>query len=212
MAVVSVRPAIVDDVAEIVRIQSSTWRTAYAELVGEAALRRLSGPAARRAWTEAVEAGDGHHVLVATEGDWTVGFCAAAPAAAEDREVAPTQARIASPAAAEDSEVPATRAQIAVLLVEPRWGRRGHGRRLLAAAFEACERDGAEQGLAWVPESDVASRACYDRIGWDPDGMVRTLDAGDRELREIRLVGPLRVGNRDPRARIPDADRLRDSL
>ena len=194
MALAAVRPATVDDVAEIVRIQSSTWRTAYAELVSEAALERLSGPAARGAWTAAVEAGEGHHVLVATEGDWTVGFCAAAPATGED------------------PEAPATRAQIAALLVEPRWGRRGHGRRLLAAAFETCERDGAEQGLAWVPERDVASRACYDRIGWDPDGTMRILDAGDRELTEIRLVGPLRVGNRDPRARVPDADRLRDSL
>jgi GNAT superfamily N-acetyltransferase len=193
MALASVRPATVDDVAEIVRIQSITWRTAYTELVPEAALERLGGSAARQAWTAAIGAGHGHHVLVASEGDWTVGFCAAAPAAAEDPDASATQA------------------QVAVLLVEPRWGRRGHGRRLLAAAFEACERDGAEHGLVWLPEQDVASRACYDRIGWDADGTVRILDAGDRELREIRLVGPLRVGNRDPRAWVPDADRLRDS-
>jgi GNAT superfamily N-acetyltransferase len=89
--------------------------------------------------------------------------------------------------------------QIVTLLVEPRWGRRGHGRRLLAAAFQALAADGAERGLTWLAERDLASRACFDRIGWDPDGMVRTLDAGDRQLREIRLTGPLRVDNRDPR-------------
>ncbi|WP_028922931.1 GNAT family N-acetyltransferase [Pseudonocardia acaciae] len=181
MAVASVRPATVDDVDEIVRIQAITWRTAYAEFVPEQALARLSDPAAREAWTAALAAGEGHHVLVATEGEWTVGFCAAAPARADD------------------PEAPAGRGQIVTVLVEPRWGRRGHGRRLLGAAFEALAAGGATEGVAWVPEPDVASRACYDRIGWDPDGMVRTLDAGDRELREIRLAGPLRIENRDPR-------------
>jgi GNAT superfamily N-acetyltransferase len=189
MAVSAVRPATPDDVDEIVRIQSSTWRTAYAELLPEAALERLTGPAVREAWAAAVTTGGGHHVLVATEGKWTVGFCAAAPARAED------------------PEAPAGRGQIVTVLVEPRWGRRGHGRRLLGAAFEALAADGATEGVVWVPEPDVASRACYDRVGWDPDGLVRVLDAGDRELREIRLAGPLRIEDRDPRGRQAAEDR-----
>jgi GNAT superfamily N-acetyltransferase len=193
MALAQVRAATPEDVEEIIRIQLDTWRVAYAELVPEAALQRLAGPAARQAWTEAVTAGAGHHVLVATEGDWTVGFCAAAPADPEEPGVTPGQA------------------QIVTLLVEPRWGRRGHGRRLLGAAFDVLARDGAQGGIAWLPEQDVASRACYDRIGWDPDGMGRTLDAGDRELREIRLAGPLRVENRDPRRRGLAPDGIPDS-
>ncbi|WP_051341615.1 GNAT family N-acetyltransferase [Pseudonocardia spinosispora] len=193
MALALVRAATPDDVDEIVRIQADTWRAAYAELVPEAALERLSGPAARAAWTAAVAAGDGHHVLVATEGEWIVGFCAVAPADEDEPELA------------------AGLAQIVTLLVEPRWGRRGHGRRLLGAAFELLVADGAEGAIAWLPEQDVASRACYDRIGWDPDGMVRTLDAGDRELREIRLGGPLRVANRDPRSRSFTPDGFPDS-
>ena|SRR5882757_688002 len=193
MALAQVRAATPDDVDEIIRIQADTWRVAYAELVPEAALQRLTGQGARQAWAEAVIVGGGHHVLVATEGDWTVGFCAAAPADPEEPEVAPGQA------------------QIVTLLVEPRWGRRGHGRRLLGAAFDALARDGAQSGIAWLPEQDVASRACYDRIGWDPDGMGRTLDAGDRELREIRLAGPLRVENRDPRRRGLAPDGIPDS-
>jgi GNAT superfamily N-acetyltransferase len=194
MALAKVRPATAEDVDEILRIQDLTWRTAYAELVPEAAFERLTGPAARQAWSAAVTAGAGHHVLVATEGEWTVGFCAAAPA---------------------DPEEPGLSAggygQIVALLVEPRWGRRGHGRRLLAAAFAALAGDGAELGVAWLPERDVASRACYDRIGWDPDGMMRRLDAGDRELRELRLVGPLRVENRDPRRRAAEPDGARNT-
>ncbi|MDT7612253.1 MAG: hypothetical protein QOG96_6756 [Pseudonocardiales bacterium] len=192
MALAQVRAATPDDVDEIIRIQAETWQVAYAEWVPEAALEQLTGPAARQAWAAAVTAGQGHHVLVATEGDWIVGFCAAAPVDAEEVGVSADQA------------------QIVTLLVEPRWGRRGHGRRLLGAAFEAVAQDGAQGGIAWLPEQDVASRACYDRVGWDPDGMGRTLDAGDRELRELRLAGPLRVENRDPRRRIMESGGIPD--
>jgi GNAT superfamily N-acetyltransferase len=170
----------------MIRIQTLTWQTAYAELVGEAALQRLTGPAARQAWASAVTVGQGYHVLVAIEGDWTVGFCAAGPADSDEPGVSGGQA------------------QIVTLLVEPRWGRRGHGRRLAEAIFEALSADGATEGIAWLAEQDVASRAFFDRIGWDPDGMGRTLDAGDRELRELRVAGPLQVRNRDPRRHTTD--------
>jgi GNAT superfamily N-acetyltransferase len=192
MAIADIRAATEADVAEIVRIQRDTWRTAYAEMVPAAAVERLTGPAAHAAWTAAVSSDEGH-LLVAVEGKWTVGFCAATPAGAED------------------PEEPAGQAQIAALLVEPRWGRRGHGRRLLEAAFEALVADGASSGIAWVPEQDVASRAFYDRAGWDPDGYVRTLDAGDRQLREIRVTGGLRFENRDPRKRALEPDVFREA-
>ncbi|HEY1968863.1 MAG TPA: GNAT family N-acetyltransferase, partial [Pseudonocardia sp.] len=150
------------------------------------ALQRLTGRAARQAWSSAVTAGPSYHVLVATEGNWTVGFCAAGPADPDEPDVS------------------GDHAQIVTLLVEPRWGRRGHGHRLVEATFEALSSDGANDGIAWLAEQDVASRAFFDRIGWDPDGMGRTLDAGDRELREIRLAGPLEVRKRDPRRQTTD--------
>lgn len=161
MAVAAVRPATPQDVGEIVRIQAVTWRAAYVELVPAAALDELDGPAAQQAWRDAVLAGAGHHVLVATEGDWTVGFCAAAGG------------------------------EVSTLLVEPRWGRRGHGGRLLHAAAAALRADGAERGVTWVAEPDHVSQRFYASVGWEPDGTVRVLDAGDRELRELRLAGML---------------------
>jgi GNAT superfamily N-acetyltransferase len=186
MAVASVRAATPDDVDEIIRIQSSTWRTAYAELVPEAALERLSGPAARQAWTAAIRAGDGNHVFVATEGRWTVGFCAVTADPGPDEPVTG------------DGRAPG---QLAALLVEPRWGRRGHGGRLFSAAAAALRARGAPVGSAWVPERDVASRAFYARRDWEADGLVRVLDAGDRELREIRLVGSVEpAGDAQPEA------------
>jgi GNAT superfamily N-acetyltransferase len=167
MALAAVRSARPTDVDEIVRIQAVTWRTAYAEFLPAAALDELTSPAARQAWLQAVEAGGGHHVLVATEGEWTVGFAAAAGG------------------------------EVSTLLVEPRWGRRGHGGRLLHAAAEALRSDGAERGVTWVAEADHATQRFYARAGWEPDGAVRLLDAGGRELRELRLAGTLELRLRD---------------
>ena len=124
MATAAVRPAVIEDVEEIVRIQAGTWEAAYAEFVPAEALLQLRSPEAHRAWKDAVTAGGGHHVLVATEGEWTVGFCAAAPAAAPEGAVTPDSPTLGQEAWAE----------ISTLLVEPRWGRRGHGGRLLAGA------------------------------------------------------------------------------
>jgi L-amino acid N-acyltransferase YncA len=170
MAVATVRRAVDADVDALVRIQSDTWRSAYAELVPAAAIAELTGSAARAAWQAAVAAGDGYHVFVASEGEWTVGFCAAAHYGGGDG---------------------AAIAEVSTLLVEPRWGRRGHGGRLLAAAVEALRGHGATMGWAWVPEADAASRAFYGHAGWEADGAVRGLDTGTGTLREVRLSGPL---------------------
>jgi GNAT superfamily N-acetyltransferase len=181
MATAAVRPARPEDVDDIVRIQADTWSTAYARLVPAAALAQLRAPAARAAWAAAVEAGEGHHVLVATEGSWTVGFCAAAPAVPPAGAVAPSGPTLG----------PEAWAEISALLVEPRWGRRGHGGRLLATAAAHLRAGGARYGLAWVPEADAASRGFYERAGWTADGTVRVLDTGEGELREVRMTGSL---------------------
>ncbi|HVD90268.1 MAG TPA: GNAT family N-acetyltransferase, partial [Jatrophihabitantaceae bacterium] len=78
-------------------------------------------------------------------------------------------------------------AQIAPLLVEPRWGRRGHGSRLLAAAVDHARADGFTRLITWVPSGDGASLSFYRSAGWDTDGFARILDTGAGEMREIRL-------------------------
>jgi len=177
MALATVRRAVDADVDALLRIQSDTWRAAYAELVPAAALAQLSTPAAPEAWRAAVGAGGGHHVFVAVEGEWTVGFCAAAHYGGENG---------------------AAIAEVSTLLVEPRWGRRGHGGRLLAAAADALRGHGSEMGGAWGPEADAVSRAFYGHAGWEADGAVRGLDTGAGLLREVRLSGPLDLRLREP--------------
>jgi GNAT superfamily N-acetyltransferase len=173
MAEVSVRPALPEDAPEIARIQVDTWRTAYRSVLPETVLAGVSAEAAEPSWRAAIASPPTprHHVLVAVEGRWRVGFVAFGPA----DELEPG-----------DPE-PETTVAIAPLLVEPRWGRRGHGSRLLAATVDHARADGMTRAVTWLPEADDPSREFFLSAGWAPDGLLRALDTGAGELREVRL-------------------------
>jgi len=164
MADVSVRPARAADASELGRIQLETWRAGYASILPSAVLDALSAEDAAASWRDAVTAPPSarHRVMVAMEGQWVVGFVALAP---EDE----------------------TTVAVGPLLVEPRWGRRGHGSRLLAAATDTARLDGATAATSWLPEADEASRAFFGSAGWAADGTARVLDTGSGTLREIRI-------------------------
>ncbi len=173
MADVSVRPALAGDASELGRIQVETWRTAYADILPQPVLDRLSAEQASAAWSAAITAPPSrrHRVLVAMEAQWLVGFVALGPA--DDLE--------------DGDPDPDSTVAVEPILVEPRWGRRGHGSRLLAAAVDHARRFGMTRAIAWVPESDTPTREFLVSAGWAPDGLARALDTGAGELREVRL-------------------------
>src|SRR3954469_25743412 len=123
MALGFVRPARPEDAAEIARIQLATWRTAYRRMFPAHVLANLDEAFLTRGWQAAItEAPSGRHrVLIAVEQSETanavVGFAASGPA--DEQALAPEEAPLGDDIAA-----------ITDLLIEPRWGRRGHGSRL----------------------------------------------------------------------------------
>jgi GNAT superfamily N-acetyltransferase len=129
--------------------------------------------AAAQAWEAAVTAPPtpAHGVLVAVERDEVVGFAAYGPAELVGGEQP-------SPAG------PTT--ELATLLVEPRWGRRGHGSRLLAAVADLALAGGARRLQTWLLEPDRVTARFLESAGWAPDGWARTLDADGEPLREVR--------------------------
>jgi GNAT superfamily N-acetyltransferase len=173
VADVSVRLARADEAGEIARIQIATWQVGYAAILPAAVLVNLSIPDATVSWRLAVAEPPSarHHVFVALELDRVVGFAASAPA--DDFE-------------AGDPEPDSTVA-VGPLLVEPRWGRRGHGSRLLAAIVDLARTDSMTRAVAWLPEADSTSRGFFASAGWAADGYVRVLDTGAGELREVRI-------------------------
>jgi GNAT superfamily N-acetyltransferase len=180
----TVRPARPDDAGEIARVQVVTWRTAYRSVLPAALLDDWDADAAADRWRTAVAAPPtpGHGVLVALERDAVVGFAAYGPAELT---------------AGETSDPAGPTTELSTLLVEPRWGRRGHGSRLLAATADLAEDAGAGRLQVWLLESDAVSASFYESAGWEPDGWARSLDTGDAPLREIRwhaLLGAAPAG------------------
>jgi GNAT superfamily N-acetyltransferase len=160
-------------VDEISRIQVDTWRAGYANILPPPVLAGLDPAALAQGWRAAVSAPPSlaHHLLVAMEGEWRVGFVAFGP----DADVQP------------GDPAPDRTAAIGLLLVEPRWGRRGHGSRLLAAVADLAREAGATRLVAWVPIADTSSLEFYRSAGWEADGLQRSLDTGAGVVNEIRL-------------------------
>jgi GNAT superfamily N-acetyltransferase len=174
VADVSVRPARPEDAERVARVQLSTWRTAYADLLPAEALDVPEVQAAAL-WLGAVESPPSpqHRLLVAMERDELVGFAASGPASDEDLD-------------------PETAADLMTMLVEPRWGRRGHASRLVAASVEHWRAEGFTTAVAWAWEGDPATRSFLTGSGWEPDGAARGLDTGPRVQRQLRFHTDLR--------------------
>ena len=170
---VSVRPARPEDAADVARVQGTTWRTAYRAVLPPAVLDGWDEDAATEAWHAAVVSPPtpAHGVLVAVERQDVVGFAAFGPAELADGE-------------RPDADGPTT--EIGTLLVEPRWGRRGHGSRLLAAVADLARATGARRLQTWLLEEDRVSARFFESAGWAPQGWARTLDTGAVPLREVR--------------------------
>jgi GNAT superfamily N-acetyltransferase len=170
---VSVRPARPGEAADIARVQAVAWRTAYRSVLPLQLLDTWDEQAATEAWRTAVERPPtpAHLVLVALEQDTVVGFTALGPAELSEGEAA-------------DPAAPTS--EVSTLLVEPRWGRRGHGSRLLAAAVDLARTQAVVRLRTWLPEADTVSAAFFESAGWEPDGWARTLDTGGSPLRELR--------------------------
>jgi GNAT superfamily N-acetyltransferase len=167
VADVSVRPARPEDAERVARVQLSTWRTAYGDFLPAEALDVPEEQAAAL-WLRAIELPPSprHRVLVAMEAAELVGFAASGPA----------------------DDVDVEGVELTALVVEPRWGRRGHGSRLLAATVDHWREDGAAgRAVHWAWERDDATRSFLTSAGWELDGTARGLDTGPRVERQLRL-------------------------
>lgn len=179
MALGYVRAARPPEADEVARLQLETWRVAYRRLLPARVLEALDPQQLAQRWRAAIEAPPTgrHRVLVAVEqgaDDHLVGFAASGPADAE--AAAPEQ-----PPPGPDT------AAVTDLLVEPRWSRRGHGSRLLAASVELWRADRFTTAVAWVFDEDPATRRFLASAGWEPDGARRALDVDDLLVAQHRL-------------------------
>lgn len=181
VAEVSVRPARQGDAGDIARIQRDTLAMTYELALTPELMTQLADPQLRAGVEEQIalqiaSAVASAHVLVGLEGERIVGFALIHAGVVDGESVLePTD---------EDAQHTALLAQ---LLVEPRWGRRGHGSRLLAAATDLVREDGFTRVVTWVPEQGTSGVGFLKTAGWALDGYARGLDNGSGvTVRELR--------------------------
>jgi GNAT superfamily N-acetyltransferase len=172
----------VGEAAEIARIQRDTLAMAYEAVMPPDVMAQLVDPAVRAAILDGITAqiaaaADDARVLVALEGEQLVGF--AFVQAAVRGGVSLLQ---------DGDPAPESTGFLEQILVEPRWGRRGHGSRLLAAGTEFFTEVGFTRAITWVPDTNAATTSFLESAGWARDGYARGLDTGTGAmLREIRF-------------------------
>lgn len=151
-AEIRIREATAMDAAAMARIHVETWRSAYAGVLPQAYLVRLSVAERTAAWREAIGRGREGHVLVAEPkgGGPAVGFGSCG--SARDRRFG-------------------LGGEVYTLYVDLDWQNRGIGRRLLTALFEELGARGATGALIWVLAANPA-RYFYEAMGgeWLSEG------------------------------------------
>jgi GNAT superfamily N-acetyltransferase len=155
------------DAAVLAELQIQVWQQAFADVLPAQVV--MTDPVAHaETWDARLR--QGGPVLLALEGTEPVGFAAVSFGLDDRNLLAPV-------------------GEIEVLYVLPRWGRRGHGGRLLVGAAAELRRIGATMARWWLPESDTATASFLTGAGWSADGVRRELDTGAEPLFEIRYSG-----------------------
>jgi len=171
----SVRPARINDLAALGRVQEAVWRAAYRSVLSAEVLDRLDAAAFSRVWRQSLTTppSERHRLLVACAGAQVVGLAAVGPSGDRD--------------ATQDA------GELLVLGVHPDARRQGHGSRLLNAAIAAMQDAGVGRVRTWVLADHDDTRAFLVAAGMEPDGAhrARVVDGDGRTVSELRLTAEL---------------------
>jgi ribosomal protein S18 acetylase RimI-like enzyme len=166
MALPTVRPATLEDAAELAAVRISAWRAAYDAILPAAFLAAMNLEQDERRWRERMNR-DGREDLVCTADNQIAGYASFGP----DRDGAP-----------------ATTGEVAALYLRPEFWGRGWGQTLWKAALQRMRGRGFEDVTAWVLRDNLRARRFYERCGLGSDD-ERTVLIGGAELIEIRYRG-----------------------
>lgn len=168
MSSYSVRPASPRDAKTIAEIHVAAWQAAYADLMPDDFLKKMTFEKRLAYWREAIEFSE-PQLLVATEGDKTVGFVGF------DRS--------------RDKGTRSTIGEIWALYVAPaHWGQ-GAGLALWDGAREGLKEEGCTQVTLWVLLGNERALGFFEHAAGFKREMpsLKTVAFGSARLEEIRL-------------------------
>ncbi|MBN9088868.1 MAG: GNAT family N-acetyltransferase [Reyranella sp.] len=166
---ITIRRARKSDAGAIGRVHVETWQSAYAGLLPDAMLVRMSGVRQSAWWSRAIEdPRESRGIFVADDEDMgVVGFGSCGPVRDIPEGLDGTEARVG---------------EVYTLYVEPDFQNRGLGRRLLDAMFRQLQADGCDTAVLWML-ADNPTRFFYEGLGGALVGR-RTDRMGSTEVEE----------------------------
>jgi len=170
----TLRPAVLLDAADIVRINVHCWQQAYTGIIPQDILDAMDVAERTPRYRRYMAGHRAHETLLATDPAGTAGYVHFGPYRDGDHLDRAT------------GEV------VAIYVDPPRWGT-GAGRFLMQAALDRLAGRGWAEVRLWVLEANHPARGFYARLGFAPDGArasypVRRTDGTVEELAEIRYT------------------------
>jgi ribosomal protein S18 acetylase RimI-like enzyme len=138
-----VRPAVLEDAAEIARVHVATWRSAYRDLLPADFLGSLSEAYYAERWTRVISDGS-VAVFVVEEPEGIVGFASGGRERAGEHGYA---------------------GELYAIYVLDSAERRGHGRELVRAVAGALREMKLRDMIVWVLRDNAPARRFYERLG-----------------------------------------------
>jgi ribosomal protein S18 acetylase RimI-like enzyme len=162
---VRVRDATADDAAEITRVRTRTWQSAYAHVFPAEQLGSLTDETGLDWWRSAIVDPAPHlHTLVAQVGGDVVGFSQLGQARDEEAKTG----------------------ELFAIYVLPEASGSGVGRALMAETLTRLRAEEFAEAILWVIEDNPRTRRFYELAGWELDGGVTEEEWLGTLVRELR--------------------------
>ncbi|WFE23491.1 GNAT family N-acetyltransferase [Solwaraspora sp. WMMD937] len=176
---VTLRTAILDDIAPVGHLHHRSRLSAYQGIVPDAALETYGADVTARWWVERWSyERDTHRLTVAEHQGLLIGFTYVGPH--------------------EDGE-PAT-GELYAIHVDPGHQGRGVGRVLIRDALDTMRERRCRRAVLWVYAANHRARDFYEAGGWRPDGVGRNGWLGPVPTPQLRYARDLTVAAAEPAA------------
>ncbi|HYO33373.1 MAG TPA: GNAT family N-acetyltransferase [Nocardioidaceae bacterium] len=169
----SVRPACLDDVRDLARINIDAWRVAYQGIIPQSRIDAMDMATYQQRWSSylsAQEPDTAHFVAVVN------GVVAAYASGGPYR-----------PQSGTEPKPTGGLAELYAIYADPMLQRRGAGTAVHDALINSLRDAGFAEVALWVLVENARSRAWYERRGWRPDGSTSVWVADGTGLPELRM-------------------------
>ena len=160
-----IRDATVEDASAIARIHVDTWRNAYAGIIPESYLAKLSKEQRQNRWADSLSQSTAGTIVITDRNSDVVGWASFGPSRDDDG---------------------AGMGELYAVYLESSHQGKGYGKKMMAAAEDRLIKIGFTSITLWVLELNGNARRFYEKTGYAADGTHKSIHIDGKMLIECR--------------------------